>query len=416
MKEKGLKVIGWFFAVIFFFVGVDALAQGEIVCFVLFATLGTLTLPACAVRNLWKVAFKEKSKLVKPVVLFVLFIVATSTLPAVEKDKNAENENDDTYKTEESNTRVQDAGIADSSMENKEESNSTDEKLTGENSTDVQSTANIFQSQTVAVLLSDIPEYSDSPYIAVNQNIPFFTENDNTTVAFEYYSDLDKLGRCGVAYANICKEIMPTEERDKIGSIKPSAWQSVRYDNVEGAYLYNRCHLIGYQLAGENANEKNLMTGTRYLNIEGMLPFENMVADYVKETDHHVLYRVTPIFDGDNLLAAGVLIEAKSVEDNGEGILFNVFCYNVQPGININYLNGDSSLASDVEQSTQSIQQIETQTAVTYSYVLNKNTKKYHRPDCPSVPAISPKNRIDFDGDINEMIQQGYVACKRCNP
>lgn len=205
------------------------------------------------------------------------------------------------------------------------------------------------------VSLDAIPAYDGKAYVAVNNNEPFFTDNDMTTTAFENYSDLDSLGRCGVAYANICKEIMPTEKRGKIGMIKPSGWHTVKYDVIKDRYLYNRCHLIGYQLAGENANPKNLITGTRYLNVEGMLPFENLVADYVNNTGNHVLYRVTPMFSGSNLVANGVLIEAKSVEDNGGGILFNVYCYNVQPGIGINYENGDSWLdgTTPQEQSAQ---------------------------------------------------------------
>lgn len=194
------------------------------------------------------------------------------------------------------------------------------------------------------VSLDAIPAYDGKAYVAVNNNEPFFTDSDMITTAFENYSDLDSLGRCGVAYANICKDIMPTEERGKIGMIKPSGWHTVKYDVINDRYLYNRCHLIGYQLAGENANPKNLITGTRYLNVEGMLPFENLVADYVNNTGNHVLYRVTPMFSGSNLVANGVLIEAKSVEDNGGGILFNVYCYNVQPGVGINYENGDSWL------------------------------------------------------------------------
>lgn len=205
------------------------------------------------------------------------------------------------------------------------------------------------------VSLDAIPAYDGKAYVAVNNNEPFFTDSDMTTTAFENYSDLDSLGRCGVAYANICKEIMPTEKRGKIGMIKPSGWHTVKYDVIKDRYLYNRCHLIGYQLAGENANPKNLITGTRYLNVEGMLPFENLVADYVNNTGNHVLYRVTPIFSGSNLVANGVLIEAKSVEDNGGGILFNVYCYNVQPGVGINYENGDSWLdgTTPQEQSAQ---------------------------------------------------------------
>ena len=196
---------------------------------------------------------------------------------------------------------------------------------------------------TNVVNLDEIPDYIGSPYVTINENIPYFSEEEYTLDAFEKYSDLDELGRCGVAYANICKEIMPTEKRGEIGSIKPSGWHTVKYnDLIDGNYLYNRCHLIGYQLAGENANEKNLITGTRYLNVTGMLPFENQVDDYVEQTNNHVLYRVTPVFEGDNLVASGVEMEAYSVEDDGEGICFNIFAYNVQPGIIIDYSNGES--------------------------------------------------------------------------
>lgn len=187
-----------------------------------------------------------------------------------------------------------------------------------------------------------IPEYSGNPYVELNGNLPYFIDEELSTTAFELYSELDSLGRCGAGYANICKEIMPTEERGSIGMVKPTGWHTVKYDCIADRYLYNRCHLIGYQLAGENANEKNLITGTRYLNVDGMLPFENEVADYVNDTDNHVLYRVTPVFSGNNLLASGVIIEAKSVEDNGAGVQFNVYCYNVQPGISIDYIDGQS--------------------------------------------------------------------------
>ena len=192
----------------------------------------------------------------------------------------------------------------------------------------------------------EIPPYSGNPYVEINGNKPFFT--DYPTDVFEQYSDLDQLGRCGTAYANICKEIMPTEERGQIGSVKPSGWHTVKYNGViNGNYLYNRCHLIAYQLAGENANPKNLITGTRYLNIDGMTPFENKVASHVKKNGGHVLYRVTPMFTGDNLVADGVLIEGYSVEDHGAGVQFCVFCYNVQPNIFIDYKTGDSRLASE---------------------------------------------------------------------
>lgn len=199
--------------------------------------------------------------------------------------------------------------------------------------------------QKEKITLSNLPAYSGEAYVELNNNLPSFKTSDLTKKAFEKYSDLDEPGRCGAAYANVCKETMPTEERGAIGMIKPSGWQTVKYDNVDGKYLYNRCHLIGFQLTGENANEQNLITGTRYLNVEGMLPFENMVADYVESTDNHVLYRVTPIFKGDNLLASGVQMEAYSVEDKGKGVCFNVYCYNVQPGITIDYSDGSSKLS-----------------------------------------------------------------------
>ncbi len=192
------------------------------------------------------------------------------------------------------------------------------------------------------ITLEDIPEFSGIPYVEINGNIPYFTEDEYTYDSFEEYGILDLLGRCTVATANIGKDIMPTEERESIGKVKPTGWQYAKYDWVDGKYLYNRCHLIGFQLSGENANERNLITGTRYMNVQGMLPFENMIAEYVKETGNHVLYRVTPVFDGNNLLADGVLMEALSMEDKGYGICFNVFCYNVEPGVIIDYATGKS--------------------------------------------------------------------------
>lgn len=224
-------------------------------------------------------------------------------------------------------------------------SNSESEKTVNtstEDTTRLTDNINVLSGQN-AIAITQIPEYSGTPYVVINNNIPQFSDTDLSNVSYEYYGELDRLGRCTTAYACIGKDIMPTEERGKIGSVKPTGWHTVKYDIVEGKYLYNRCHLIGYQLTGENANNKNLITGTRYMNVEGMLPFENMVEDYISETNNHVMYRVTPVFEGDNLLANGVQMEAKSVEDSGEGILFNVFCYNVQPHVTINYANGDSA-------------------------------------------------------------------------
>ena len=218
--------------------------------------------------------------------------------------------------------------------------------------------------QSTTVTLKDIPAFSGSPYIAINDNQPSFTSDDYTTNAFEKYAELDYLGRCGVTYACVGVEIMPTEDRGSIGQVKPTGWVTAKYDFVDGKYLYNRCHLIGFQLTGENANTQNLITGTRYMNTEGMLPFENMIADYVKETENHVLYRVTPIFDGENLVASGVQMEAYSVEDNGEGICFNVYCYNVQPGVEINYSTGASNgpteqTKTDAETETKTVTEVE---------------------------------------------------------
>lgn len=194
--------------------------------------------------------------------------------------------------------------------------------------------------------IENLPEYDGNSYVIVNDNIPYFKEEEYTTTSFEKYSELDSLGRCGVAYANISKDLMPTEKRGSIGMIKPSGWQTIKYDHIDGKYLYNRCHLIGYQLTGENANEKNLITCTRSINTKGMLQFENMVTKYIKDTGNHVLYRVTPVFEGNNLVATGVEMEAYSVEDNGKGIKFNVFVYNIEDGIIIDYKTGDSKLAN----------------------------------------------------------------------
>lgn len=260
------------------------------------------------------------------------------------------------------------------------------------------------------IQLNNIPEYDSDPYVVINGNEPFFDETDYTTEAFEEYSDLDSLGRCGVAYANICKEIMPTEDRQDINSVTPSGWVQNEYDFVDGGYLYNRCHLIGHQLAGEDANEKNLITGTRYLNIQGMLPFENMVADYVDETDNHVLYRVTPVYDGDNHVASGVLMEGWSVEDSGDGICYNVYCYNVQPGVEIDYATGDNWESGDADDSSSSSNVAET------TYILNTNSMKFHKPSCSSVSDMSEENKETFNGSREELIQEGYEPCGRCNP
>ncbi len=268
-----------------------------------------------------------------------------------------------------------------------------------------------------AIDLDSIPAFSGEPYVAINDNVPDFTDADLTTSSFEEYSSLDSLGRCGVAYACIGTDLMPTEDRGSIGQVKPSGWHTVKYDCVDGKYLYNRCHLIGYQLTAENANENNLITGTRYLNVEGMLPFENMVADYIKETGNHVLYRVTPVFEGNNLVASGVHMEAKSVEDNGEGILFNVYCYNAQPGVGIDYATGESWLdTGSGAESPNSTSQSSSAESGEVTYILNTNSHKFHAPSCSSVDQMSDNNKEEFTGTRDEVIAMGYEPCGRCNP
>ena len=265
-----------------------------------------------------------------------------------------------------------------------------------------------------AVSVLDIPEFSGEPYVVINNNQPDFTNEEKTTESYENYSDLDSLGRCGVAEANIGQDLMPTEKRGAIGQVKPTGWHTVKYDQVEGKYLYNRCHLIGYQLTGENANEKNLITGTRYLNVTGMLPFEDEVADYVKQNNAHVRYRVTPFYEGYNLVASGVQMEAKSVEDDGAGICYNVYVYNIQPGITIDYATGDSQKSADMQTALSS--DTDSRQSQEKTYVLNTNTMKYHTPDCPSVSDMKINNRKDYIGTAAELQQQGYEPCGRCHP
>lgn len=248
--------------------------------------------------------------------------------------------------------------------------------------------------------------WNGQPYTAVNGNVPGFSEKDLTAASFESYSELDSLGRCGTAFACLGQDLMPRGERGDISGIHPTGWHSVQYDFIDGKNLYNRCHLIGWQLSGEDANRKNLITGTRYMNVEGMLPFENMVADYIKETGCHVLYRVTPVFQGSNLVADGVLMEAMSVEDQGESISFCVFVPNVQPGVAIDYADGDSRPA-DSQSSPENEEAI---------YIVNTNTRRFHLPSCSSVREMKESNRENFTGSREELIEEGYIPCGKCRP
>ena len=355
---------------------------------------------------------KAKSVVIAVIILFFAGVAAfgndtseeTTVSSAVERDVPVEDESDQQTVVTDTET-----GRDNSQEENKKEE-----------SADIRDNA---KEEGATFDYSLVPAYTNRPYVEINGNTPFFTESELTNVSFEKYSSLDQLNRCQVAEASLGADLMPTEERGSIGWIEPTGWHLVKYDGIDGNYLYNRCHLIAYQLAGENANEKNLITGTRYLNTEGMLPFENRVADYIKATNHHVMYRVTPIFVDDELLARGVLMEAESVEDTGNDLMFCVFCYNVQPEVTIYYKDGSSEGA----EFTGSSDKIEdgvaesnpsslSEPAEKQSYVLNTNTHRFHYPYCSSVEDMKDSNKEDFFGTREEAMALGYKPCGNCNP
>ena len=277
-------------------------------------------------------------------------------------------------------------------------------------------------------ILEDVPDFSGKPYYKVNNDVPFFTEDMLTTDYYESYGKLDALGRCTSCIACIGEECMPTESRGTIGQYKPTGWHTVKYKGIDGNYLYNRCHLIGYQLTAENSNPQNMITGTRYMNIQGMLYWEDITAWYIRSTGNHVLYRSTPIFVGDELLARGVLIEAVSVEDNGAGIQFCEFCYNVQPGVIINYATGDSEGEDFTTNTPPPVPTVETkiiempdasvvpEVHSEATYILNKRRKKFHRPACSGVESMSEHNKEEFYGTREEAIAAGYSPCGTCKP
>lgn len=283
-----------------------------------------------------------------------------------------------------------------------------------------------------AFTYSMVPPYDGVPSVKINDDKPFFDKSALTLEPFENYSKRDELGRCGAAYANVCRELMPTETRGVIGSIHPTGWHTVKYAGIEGNYLYNRCHLIAYRLTGENDNEDNLITGTRYMNVDGMQPYETQVSEYVESTGHHVHYRATPVFFDDDLLARGVLIEAQSVED--DKIHFCRFCYNVQPGIIIDYSDGSSNgpefIGSDAEAPAESkgtseaapsrelpvVSPSKESRGNVRTYILNTNTNKFHYPECESVPKIKDKNKKEVETTREEIIAQGYEPCQNCDP
>ena len=267
--------------------------------------------------------------------------------------------------------------------------------------------------------LKDIPKYKvvKAPYVRVNGNKPTFTKKEIKKKSFQKFSKLDSLGRCGVAIASVGKDIMPKSKRTSISSVYPTGWHTYRYSNVAGRYLYNRCHLIGHQLTGQNANAKNLITGTRYMNVDGMLPFENEVADCVKYQNKHVMYRVRPMYKKNNLVASGVQMEAYSVEDKGRSVSFNVYCYNVQPGVKINYKTGTSKGSGKLSgSSSASNKKYKKKRGKKGKYILSLNTKKFHYTNCSYVSRIKNSNKKVFNGNRQTLINQGYSPCKGCNP
>jgi DNA-entry nuclease len=252
----------------------------------------------------------------------------------------------------------------------------------------------------------NIPVYEGRTYVPVNGGVPGFTEDDLTTEPFEIYGELDSLGRCTAAYANICEDLMPTQERGSIRDVKPSGWHSVRYDDViPNGYLFSRSHLIAFQLAGENANPKNLITGTYYMNAVAMLPFEEVVGDYVRETGNHVLYRVTPVFEGDDLLARGIQMEAMSVEDKGRDICFNIFVFNIQPGISLDYATGESFAGGATAARQPQV-----------TYYLNHSSRVFHMPSCEGAAKMKQANRLEFTGGRADAVFLGYDPCPYCHP
>ncbi len=387
-----------------------------------------------------KIKFKSKKTLIIIIVAVLIFIGAIASPSSEDTEETTKPafgsfEEDTTEISEENTTKksfLQD--ILNNESKTKQDSETTKKYPSSVSATKTNQTIEKVNS----ISSSSLPVYKNSPYVIVNNNEPSFTSSQKSgKKSFETYADLDYLGRCGVAFACIGEDIMPTGERGEIGQIKPTGWKTAKYDFVDGKYLYNRCHLIGWQLTGENANNKNLITGTRYMNVQGMLPFENMVDDYIEETGNHVLYRVTPFFKGNELVARGVQIEAYSVEDDGDGICFNVYCFNVQPGVKINYTTGASALDGKEITTKKPVttKKITTTKVITTkkptttakpslpssatenaSYVVNTNSFKFHLPSCSSTDDISAENRWETKDSRDSLVAKGYSPCGKCKP
>lgn len=432
--SKKSKVFHWFMFVVLLLAGFRICSSTFVVSGILMIACAILCLPVSPISTFWTKSRKGRI-LIRLLICVLLFVSLLSNSiwmvcnlrPEPIQTAPVSTSSGEMLPEPSDGTSAESTAEASASSSTSADATISTSAETIEPSTTPQ-TAETTEASTASFDLSSVPAYSGSPYAEVNGNRPFFSADDLTTQSYENYGDLDSLGRCTTATACIGRDLMPTEKRGDIGSVKPTGWHTVKYAGIDGNYLYNRCHLIGYQLTGENANEKNLVTGTRYMNVEGMEPFESMTADYIKETGNHVLYRVTPVFEGDNLVASGVLMEAESVEDNGAGILFCVYCYNVQPGVTIDYATGDSTgpeftgsgAGTANTETAQAAQPEVTQDAdnaqtATAAYIGNSNSMKFHKPDCPSVAKMSDSNKVEFS-TRDEAVADGYQPCKQCNP
>ena len=399
------KIVQWFFVGVFVIL---ALATGWHISSFFFVLAAALMMPIKPLRELLKNKLKIKSGIAILLSVAVLFTGVMLT-PVGSFD------NDDDYQIPDYEYTLPATKDETPTTEATTEPPTTATEPTTEPPTTVPPTkAAVGNGEPEKANPSNIPEYSGTAYTVLNDNIPNFSSAELTTKGYEKYSSLDSYGRCGVALASCGKEIMPKdgEERGSISSIKPSGWKQAKYDGISGGYLWNRCHLIGWQLSAENANRSNLITGTRYMNIEGMLTFENMVADYIKETGNHVAYRVTPIFEGSNLVCSGVQMEAYSIEDDGDGICFNVYCYNVQPGITINYATGSSSGPSvEPETDPPKVEEPEynnnNNSGGSMVWIPQSGSKYHSRSSCSNMKNPSQVTQSDAES-------MGYEPCKKC--
>ena len=421
--KKGSQIAQWVFTGLF---GICALGNGFHWSSLFLLLAAVLMAPIPALRN-WLKSIKIKNWLAITLAV-VVFFVGMMGSPLSETPDNpysggssySENLNDTSGN---SSTTEDNTSSTDNTSSDKTEDSTT--PSTTSKPTENNNPSSVGGGTAKPVDLSSIPAYSGNAYVTINNNKPSFSSSELTTKGYEKYSPLDSLNRCGVAIASCGKEIMPgaNEERGSISSIKTSGWNQAKYDGISGGWLWNRCHLIGWQLSAENANRENLITGTRYMNISGMLPFENMVADYIRETGNHVAYRITPIYKGNNLVCSGVQMEAYSIEDSGDGIEFNVYCYNVQPGININYADGSSSSQNGSNNTTSSPkpntsveENTDNENIGSTKYVLNTNTKKFHYPTCGSAGKIAAKNYAESNESRDSLIAKGYSPCGNCDP